>query len=217
MVKDKDIDYLTFSGRGEPTLAKNLGEMIQRIKEVREEEIAVITNSTTLYLSHVREDLVFSDLVIAKLDACDEMSFFNLDKPMKGIRFERIMEGIKKFRDVYQGRLSLQIMFVEENRRLAKDMASLVRAINADEIQINTPLRPSAAKALDKEGIDEIRSYFEGMPAVTVYDHDRKETVPSDAAATARRHGHPPSQETTCSAYGGLPRKVERDSASTVS
>ena len=38
-----EIDYITFSGAGEPTLASNLGEMIRGIKKIRQEKIAVIT------------------------------------------------------------------------------------------------------------------------------------------------------------------------------
>ncbi len=39
-----NIDFLTFSGRGEPTLAGNLGEMIRAVRHIRKEKIAVITN-----------------------------------------------------------------------------------------------------------------------------------------------------------------------------
>jgi len=42
------IDYITFSGAGEPTLAKNLGEMIKAVRRVRKEKIAVLTNSSLM-------------------------------------------------------------------------------------------------------------------------------------------------------------------------
>ena len=32
---EEPIDHITSSGRGEPTLARNLGEMIQEIKKIR--------------------------------------------------------------------------------------------------------------------------------------------------------------------------------------
>jgi len=51
-----DIDYITFSGRGEPTLAKNLGEMIAEVKKIRKEPVAVLTNASLLYDKEVRED-----------------------------------------------------------------------------------------------------------------------------------------------------------------
>src|SRR3989338_2737845 len=39
-----EIDTITFSGRGEPTLAANLGELIKIVRKYRKEKIAVITN-----------------------------------------------------------------------------------------------------------------------------------------------------------------------------
>lgn len=185
----ENIDYLTFSGRGEPTLAKNLGEMIRAIWKIRQEEVAVITNSTLMHLPEVQEDLSLSDLVVAKLDACDELSFKQVDKAMQGISFEKTLEGIKDFRTFYQGKLAIQIMFVEENRKYAQRIADIIREVNPDEIQINTPLRPSGARPLDKERIKEVKSYFAGMPAVTVYEHDRKETIPFNIPETIKRHG----------------------------
>ncbi len=185
-----DIDYLTFSGRGEPTLAKNLGAMIKGVRRICQEEIAVITNATFLGRPDVQEDLAASDLIITKLDAYDEASFRKVDRGIRGISFEKTLEGIKSFREIYTGTLAIQIMFVEENRTLAEEIAKLVREINPDEIQINTPLRPSGARPLDKAGIDEIKSCFAGMPAVTVYDRERKETVPFDRVQTIKRHGN---------------------------
>ena len=192
-----NIDYLTFSGRGEPTLAKNLGKMIRAIRKMREEEVAVITNSTLMYLPEVQEDLFLSDLVVAKLDAWDEISFQEVDRAVQGISFERTLEGIKNFKRYYSGKLAVQIMFVEANRKYAKRIADVVKAINADEIQINTPLRPSAAKPLDREDIKEIQSYFSNMSAVTVYEpasvagrHDQRETIPFNESDTIKRHGN---------------------------
>ncbi len=186
----ENIDYLTFSGRGEPTLAKNLGEMIRAVREIRNEEIAVITNSTLVHLPEVQEDLSLSDLVAAKLDACDELSFKQIDKAMRGISFENILEGIKSFREFYQGKLAIQIMFIEENRKYTSRIADIIREVNPDEIQINTPLRPSGARPLDNERIKEIKSYFAGMPAVIVYECDRKETIPFNEVETVKRHGN---------------------------
>ncbi|MDD5655136.1 MAG: radical SAM protein, partial [Candidatus Omnitrophica bacterium] len=63
------IDYLTFSGAGEPTLAENLGEMIKAVKAIRPEPIAVITNGSLMTQADVRQELALADFVIAKLDA----------------------------------------------------------------------------------------------------------------------------------------------------
>ena len=186
----RGIDYLTFAGRGEPTLASNLGEMIRGIRKIRDEKIAVITNSTTLLLANTQSDLLLADLVVAKLDACDELSFAGIDKAMKGISFESVLRGIKNFRKNYQGKLAIQIMFVEENRKDASRIADIVREINADEIQIDTPLRPSAAIPIDRNGMQVIKALFNGMPTLSVYESSCKETIPYNIKETIKRHGN---------------------------
>ena len=70
-----EIDYMTFSGTGEPTLAKNLGQMIKALKNIRNEKIAVLTNSSLMYRKDVHEDLFAADLIVAKLDASSQDIF----------------------------------------------------------------------------------------------------------------------------------------------
>ena len=186
----RDIDYLTFSGRGEPTLAKNLGAMIKGTREIRGERIAVITNSTWMYLPEVREDLFLSDLVVAKLDACNEESFLEIDKAMEGISFKRVVEGIKDFKKSYQGKLAIRVMFVEDNLRYVKRIVDLVEEINPQEIQLDTPLRPSITKPLNEKIIEEIKKYFSHRTVVSVYEGGQKKTVPWDEQDTIKRHGN---------------------------
>jgi wyosine [tRNA(Phe)-imidazoG37] synthetase (radical SAM superfamily) len=49
------IDYITFSGSGEPTLAKNLGRIIKAIKKIRKVKIAVLTNASLIGRKDVRD------------------------------------------------------------------------------------------------------------------------------------------------------------------
>ncbi|MDE1920822.1 MAG: radical SAM protein [Candidatus Omnitrophica bacterium] len=184
------IDFITFSGRGEPTLAKNLGEMILALRAIRDEKIAVITNSTLMHLSDVQQDLALADVVMAKLDAFNTESFLKIDKPIEGISFERIVKGVKEFKGRYKGRLALQIMFMGQNQEYARKIASLAREIMPDEIQINTPLRPCGVRPLNKGIIKLIKSHFDGLPAVTVYDRDIEETRPFNVRETIKRHGN---------------------------
>lgn len=185
-----EIDYVTFSGRGEPTLASNLGELIQAVRQMTQYETAVITNSTLLHLAEVRQDLSHADLIIAKLDAIDEPSFHKIDKAMPGLSYESSITGLKQLRDEYTGTLAIQLMFVEQNKNIAAELANLVRQIGPDEIQINTPLRPSAATPLSEDGINQIKSYFKGLPTVSVYDRERKESLPFNVSQTVKRHGN---------------------------
>lgn len=184
-----NIDYITFSGRGEPTLAQNLGQMIKAVKKARKEKIAVLTNSSLLYREDVQQDLLLADFVVAKLDASSQEVFEAVNKPIETIEFSEVLKGIKDFRNIYKGKLALQIMFIEENKNSAEDIAQIAGEINPDEVQINTPLRPCRVKPLPKEEIDNIESYFRGLNAISVYKSERKEVDPISDKDTLRRRG----------------------------
>lgn len=183
------IDYITFSGRGEPTLAGNLGRMIKAIKKIRKEKIAVLTNSSLLNRKDVQEDLLQADFVVAKLDADSQKVFDIVNKPMEAIKFDSIVEGIKDFRGIYKGKLALQIMLIDENKKYARNIAQLAKDINPDEVQINTPLRPCNVKPLSKTELTEIESYFDGLKVVSVYNAVKKKVKPISNKDTLKRRG----------------------------
>jgi len=183
------MDHITFAGRGEPTLAKNLGEMIRGIKAIRTEKIAVLTNSSLMNLKEVRDDLMDADFVLAKLDACDQKLFQEVDQG-QDLDFEEIIKGIIDFRLNFKGKLALQIMLVDQNIESISQIAKISRRIGANEIQLDTPLRPSAVSPLERQRIVWAKTYFEDMPVVTVFDTPLEKYTPIDEKATMRRHGN---------------------------
>ncbi len=188
------IDYITFSGAGEPTLAANLGEMIRGIKKVRPEKIAVITNASLLSRDDVRRDLLRADFILAKLDASSSPLFKKMNRPLEGICFKEVVQGLKDLRSIYKGRLALQMMFGPGNVRYASRMAALAQEICPDEIQMNTPLRPCAINPLPETMIDEIEAFFkkkvgDGIAILNVFKGKTKKTQAISSVDTLRRRG----------------------------
>ena len=169
--KGVSADYATFAGGGEPTLASNLGEAIDIVKATLKLPVAVITNSSLMPRQDVRRELARADLVIAKVDAPNEEVFHAVNRPCKGYTLDEIIQGIKRFREEYKGKLALQMMFVEANKGCAGEMAKIAGELSPDEVQINTPLRPCAVKPLSPQEIVGIREKFRGLKkVVTVYE-----------------------------------------------
>ena len=52
------LDYITFSGWGEPTLNSDIGWIIDKIKKITDIKIAVITNGTLLFENEVKDALL---------------------------------------------------------------------------------------------------------------------------------------------------------------
>ena len=184
-----EVDYITFSGRGEPTLAANIGELISEVKKIRKEPVAIITNSSLLYSKNVRSDLSKADLVIAKLDAPLEQLFESINIPVRGVNLIKTVYYMKKFKEDYTGKFALQIMFMNENYKYAGEMARMAGDINPDEVQLNTPLRICAVKSLSSDKMDEIEGHFKGLNTVSVYNNIRKKVVPVSRKDTLKRRG----------------------------
>lgn len=186
------IDYITFSGMGEPTLAKNLGKAIAEIKKVRKEPVAVLTNASLLNRKDVRKDLMAADFVIAKLDSYSENSFQKINKAHPSFSFSDIVEGIKKFRKEYHKKFALQLMFVDANKDQARKLAQICREIKPDEVYINTPLRPCAVKCLSRPEIKKLRKQFvfKDIKALSIYETGPTSIIrPVDRKNTFMRRG----------------------------
>lgn len=183
------IDYITFSGRGDPTLAKNLGQAIKTVKKLRIAPVAVLTNASLINQVNIRKNLSFADFVIAKLDAHSADSFKRINRPDKSIRFNSVIQGIKNFRQGFEGRFALQIMFIKENQANAGDLAKLTKQINPDEVQINTPTRPCRVKPLSRTDINKIKKYFSGLNFISIYDSEPKKIISLSKKDTLRRRG----------------------------
>ena len=169
-LKKTKADIITISGSSEPTLASNLGEIIKRIRKNSDLPIAILTNASLFYRKDVRRELSELDVVAAKLDAPNAKIFKEINQPYKSVTFRRLVEGIMKFRKEYNGKLALQMMFIKENAAYAKEMAKIAEKIKPDEIQLNTPLRPSPVKPLSPSEMKKIKKEFRKFSVISVYD-----------------------------------------------
>ncbi len=160
------IDYITFSGSGEPTLNTAMGEMIRRIKAMTDIPVAVLTNGTLLYLPEVREMLYDANLVVPSLDAVSQQAFKKVDRPHGRLNVDKIVDGIITFSEEYKGPVWLEILFVKginDSPEEVQLLAQTVKKINAEVVQLNTIVRPPAesnALPLSEAELREIQQYF---------------------------------------------------------
>jgi len=186
-VEGLPLDYITFAGVGEPTLAANLGPLVRAVRERSPYPIAILTNSSLMVREDVREDLALFDLVAAKVDAPNEALFQRINRPCILNSLQEIVESIRRFREEFTGRLALQMMFVEANKDHASEMAQLARELKPDEVQLNTPLRPSPVRPLSPGEMELIEEAFQGLSVLNVYKAERPEVVPLEESETRRR------------------------------
>lgn len=180
-------DVITFSGTGEPTLAQNMTEAIPLIRNLSQKPLAILTNSTLFSDQDVQKNLKKLEIIVAKLDAPTPKLFNEINQPAQGITFERTLEGIHQMRNNCSGKFALQIMFINKNKNFISQFVDLVKSINPDELQINTPLRHSNVAPLSKEELDKIQKAFSDMNTLQVYTSKRPKTKPLDRLELIKR------------------------------
>jgi wyosine [tRNA(Phe)-imidazoG37] synthetase (radical SAM superfamily) len=180
-------DVITLSGMGEPSLANNLAESIKIIQEVTYLPIAILTNSTLLFKKEVRDILSSIDIIVAKLDASNQSIFKKINQPAEELTFRKNLDGIIKMRNRFKGKFALQIMFLNENKEYAHQLADLAREIKPDEVQINTPTRPCEVIPLQKNEMKKIEEMFHGLETISVYTSKKPSTIPLDKIELIKR------------------------------
>ncbi|MEB3692620.1 MAG: radical SAM protein [Caldisphaeraceae archaeon] len=140
------VDYVTFVPDGEPTLDVNIGKEIRLLKGIGA-RVAVITNSSLLYLGDVREDLLEADLVSIKVDAVSEKLWRAINRPSGRINIEKTLEGIKEFSREYKGRLISETMLLSNyvsNEEIVAVALFLSKLKALKTAYIAVPVRPPA-------------------------------------------------------------------------
>lgn len=151
------VDYITFSGSGEPTLNSELGDIVASIKRITSIPVCVITNSTLLHLDQVRQNLMHADLVIPSLDAATQDTFRKINRPHCSLDIDAIIGGLKAFSAQYRGNVRLEVMIVKgindtiDEIRAIKEIADVIAP---HKIEINTVTRPSAESDTVSPGAD---------------------------------------------------------------
>jgi wyosine [tRNA(Phe)-imidazoG37] synthetase (radical SAM superfamily) len=172
-----EIDWLTFVGSGEPTLNSSLGEMIRQVKGMSEIPVAVITNGALLYLPEVQQDLLAADAVLPSLDAGNAALYKKVNRPHPGVPFDPMIAGLIEFRQVYPGKLWVEVMLVgglNDTEPALRGIAAVLAQIAPDEIHINQPIRPPAepwVQPADDEGLLRARAILGEKARIFTFPH----------------------------------------------
>jgi wyosine [tRNA(Phe)-imidazoG37] synthetase (radical SAM superfamily) len=157
-----DPDYLTFSGAGEPTLHRHIGDVIDFLKELRPTvPVAVLTNGTLFNDPLVRAALMKADLVLPSLDAATDQALRKINRPLRAIRAEGYIEGLVRFSREFGGEIWLEILILpgyNDDQENLEALKVAVRRINPGRIQLNTLDRPGTVEGLHPASLASLES-----------------------------------------------------------
>lgn len=140
-------DFITASGSGEPTLHRHFGELFRWVKNQTPFQSLLLSNGTLFTLPDVRRDAALADVVKVSLHAWDQDSFQKIMRPHPSLRFSEIVDGYCRFRDLFSGRLDVEVFIVpgiNDQPEQAEKIAALINRFSPDTITLNTAVRPPA-------------------------------------------------------------------------
>ena len=129
---DIQLDSITLSGNGEPTLHPQIEKIIERVKELRDfyfpdVPVTILTNSSSMELKVLEK----VDRVIAKLDVADQQSFEAINRPLIPTKVTDIIESLIKARKRLKDKLIIQTMLLKSKNFPSKESLELLKqAIN---------------------------------------------------------------------------------------
>jgi wyosine [tRNA(Phe)-imidazoG37] synthetase (radical SAM superfamily) len=140
------VDYVSFVPNGEPTLDLNLSKEILLLRELGH-KIAVITNSSLLWKTEVREAISSADYVSVKLDTVNEDTWKRLNRPHGKLRLARVLNGIIDFAKTYDGILTTETMMVNglnDNAGELEAIGVFLNKLKRSKSYFSIPIRPPA-------------------------------------------------------------------------
>lgn len=167
---NKKIDYITFSGSGEPTLNKDIDILINGVKEITDIPVVVLTNGSLLFKKEVIDSIIKADLIKVSIDAPDQISFEKINCPHPAIRFALLSEGLNSLLSIFQGKVWIEIMLIKgfndsldtayEFKAYLKNLEKISLNAAIDKVHLNTPVRPPEGKNIlppDKDRLIKIK------------------------------------------------------------
>lgn len=174
---DSQLDVITFSGNGEPTLHPEFPGIIEDVLALRnrffpDAKVSVLTNSTRIFTPEVAQALKKVDNNILKLDSAVEETMHLVDRPSQpGFTVEKAVEGLRQFEG--QGVIQTMLLRGEHDGRKVdnttpEEIAALTDAylkIKPRQVMLYSVDRSTPEEKLQKVPVGELEKIAEGMRA----------------------------------------------------
>lgn len=177
-------DTITISGSGEPTLNRDIPNIIEGIKSITRTRVAIITNGSLMWDGSVREGIKGADMILPTLSTSHEEIFKMIHRPHESLSLSKIIEGLISLRSEFDGLIYLEVMILAEindSEQPLEALREVVEKISPDKIQLNTVVRPPSdkrARPIDIKRMEYIKDMFGSKAEVIAY-----ETVKADKSS----------------------------------
>lgn len=179
------VDYITFSGSGEPTLHSGIGQIASYLKEkFPDYKIALLTNGTLFSQRRLIQEVQSIDLILPSLDAASESVFRKINRPERRLSIEGVINGLVQLRQNFRGQIWLEVFIIPGLNDSDAELHRLqlaIQRINPNRVQLNTLDRPGTVawvKPAARHSLEIISSQL-GRNAEIIANFQKREQISS--------------------------------------
>ena len=173
----QNIDVITLTANGEPTLYPHLKELVAKVNELKgKAKTLILSNGSGARDQKISEALQGLDIVKFSLDSAVQSTFKKIDRNKSGIEINELIKAMAKFRKEFKGELVLEILVVAGFNDKEEEFIVLNKAINEiapHRVDVGTIDRPPAynVKGVDASRLEELASKINGVPVTIARAH----------------------------------------------
>ncbi len=176
----KNIDVITFTANGEPTLYPYLSILIDEVDKIKgSKKTLILSNGANIYKKDIQDTLLKIDMVKLSLDCISKECFKKLDRINSSIECQKIVPGMIEFQKKFKNQLILEILFVKDLNDKEIELELLyqnIKKISPNRVDIGTIVRPPAydVKPVDYNFLEYTANKFENLPVVITHSNKIK-------------------------------------------
>lgn len=181
------LDYITFSGAGEPTLNSRIGDVVAFLKKHYPcYPVCLLTNACSLGDENVQRAIARIDRIIPSLDASNAEEFICINRPAPGLDFERFVSELTDYTHRSSAEIFLELFIVpgvNDSDDSVQRFAEIIRRMRLNGVQLNSLDRPGIAEWLKPAPPETVERFIAALqPFVPVQAVGKFAHAPLDIA-----------------------------------
>ncbi len=175
--KNISFDFLTLTANGEPSLYPHLEELISSLRKIaKDKKLLILSNGTAVLDQDKFNALLKLDVVKFSLDSAISKTFYRIDRALKNIDLEKMIEKMAEFKTQFKGDLVMEILVVKDLNDNEEEFVALNQAlakIAPLRVDLSTIDRPPAyaVKKVSEERLLEFSKLITSTPVLLPKRH----------------------------------------------
>lgn len=175
--KNISFDFLTLTANGEPSLYPHLEELISSLRKIaKDKKLLILSNGTAVLDQDKFNALLKLDVVKFSLDSAISKTFYRIDRALKNIDLEKMIEKMAEFKTQFKGDLVMEILVVKDLNDNEEEFIALNQALAKIvplRVDLSTIDRPPAyaVKKVSEERLLELSKLITSTPVLLPKRH----------------------------------------------